>query len=449
MNQIHFAAFFTFYNKIEFDDTIGCYFQYLPEQGRWHEISEFDVREQLTRFMVPFIANNPELYTGRDRDIKDILAHTKAIGRHHDFELPETKLILVKNGTVFVDTSAKEKTKPQLGEWSPIYKLRNQIPLQYDPKNTGCMGFHKFLKGMLPGIDADKKADIELLQYWCGMVLLGRNDLHKIMVITGSAGSGKSTFLNLLEKAIGQNNVATLVTQRLEDRFELSEFFGKTLLIGKDVSPNALNNRASHMLKSLSGDSGIKAEVKHLQRRVTLGGPFHICLMSNSKLNVGVQSDADAWKRRLWVIHSAKPTPAPTIIQNYENVLLKNEGSGILYWMIGGAQKVLKYRRLKRTMDLSTKQAARVTSLINGNDSIEQFVVNRIEASPGSIITSAELHIAYSDYCAKNDMDAETSATFTRRIGRTLHPHHPTASHKNISKATGAFAKGYTNIKLK
>lgn len=280
------------------------------------------------------------------------------------------------------------------------------------------------------------------------MVLLGQNDLHKIMLLRGAAGGGKSTLVNLIETVIGEDNTATLVTDRLEERFDLSEFFGKTLLIGRDVPTDALTNRSAYMLKALSGDSGLKAEVKQQQRRIRIGGPFNICMVSNARLSITLQSDADAWRRRLWVIDIQKPPSGRTVIPNYDKEMLKTESFGILKWMAKGAKDVLTAQRRRKPLVLTTAQTDRIEELLTSEDTILQFVRASIKAEPGTWITSEDLHMAYENYCLSNQLDALTQTTFNRNIGKALKKLLPGTSHRNVGDPGERKQKGYADITL-
>lgn len=440
LNPIHFAAFFVFSQRVEYDDQIGCFFCYEPTTGRWRDVSDVEIREILMDFSIPYIDRAPSLYSGTDLFFKEILSHARAIGRRRPQRPSDWRFLLVANHTLAFH--AGSGAIEHFGH-SPAYRLRNRIPVNYDPKNTGYTKFREFLEELIP-----LKEDRELLRQWCGMVLLGQNDLHKILLLRGAAGGGKSTLINLIETVIGEDNTATLVTDRLEERFELSEFFGKTLLIGRDVPTDALTNRSAYMLKALSGDSGLKAEVKHQQRRIRIGGPFNICMVSNARLSVSLQSDADAWRRRLWVIDTVKPPSGRTPTPNYEKVLLGGESYGILMWMVKGAKSVLTAQRSKKPLTLTAAQTARIDALLTSEDTILQFISSNVRAAPGKWVTSEDLYIAYENHCLTHQLDSLRQTTFNRNIGRALKKQHPGTSHQNVGDLGEKKQKGYTDISL-
>src|SRR5439155_8058643 len=108
--------------------------------------------------------------------------------------------------------------------FSPSYRRRNKLAVRLDSSAT-CPLFLDTL--MRPALNAD---ELELLQRWCGLALIGENLAQRFLILSGTAGGGKGTFVRVLVGIIGQNNVATLRTKLLNERFELGRFLGKTLL---------------------------------------------------------------------------------------------------------------------------------------------------------------------------------------------------------------------------
>ena len=81
---------------------------------------------------------------------------------------------------------------------------------------------------MWPALGAD---ELELLQRWCGLALIGINLAQRILILTGTAGGGKGTFIPVLQGLSGQpTSLAWLGHQLLCERFELGRFLGKTLV---------------------------------------------------------------------------------------------------------------------------------------------------------------------------------------------------------------------------
>ena len=155
-------------------------------------------------------------------------------------------------------------------EFSPEYYSRNRSDIAVDP-NANCP---RFIQELLePAISAE---DILLLKKYCGQCLLGYNPSQTILLMPGTPGGGKSTLVSVIEKVIGLHNIAQLKVNHLSGRFEVASFFGKTLLTGKDVPGNFLDNPGgANILKSLVGRDRLSAEQKNLKKRFDIVGEFN------------------------------------------------------------------------------------------------------------------------------------------------------------------------------
>jgi len=161
----------------------------------------------------------------------------------------------------------------------PKYLFRHSPEIQFNPK-AECPKFLKFVESVLG------KADIALAKKYFGSMFLGANTCHGIMVIRGTPGGGKSSLVTIVEKVLGEHLVAYLRTLHLGGRFETSAFLGKRLLVGKDVPGDALSVSGARMLKSLSGNDLMQAEIKFAPDKQALRGDFHVIIVSNNQLRI-------------------------------------------------------------------------------------------------------------------------------------------------------------------
>ncbi len=76
--------------------------------------------------------------------------------------------------------------------FSPAYCRRNKLAVPYDPR-AKCPLFLDTL--MRPALDAD---ELDLLQRACGLFLIGENLAQRILLLIGTAGGGKGTFIRVL-----------------------------------------------------------------------------------------------------------------------------------------------------------------------------------------------------------------------------------------------------------
>ena len=76
----------------------------------------------------------------------------------------------------------------------------------------------------------------------------------------------------------------------------------KTLLVGVDVPANFLAQKGAYILKGLTGGDYFDTEKKRNAGSFQVKGNYCIIMTSNSKLQVKLEGDVGAWKRRLLIV---------------------------------------------------------------------------------------------------------------------------------------------------
>lgn len=314
-------------------------------------------------------------------------------------------IIHVGNGMVEPHDDGTCILKP----FSPIYYSRNQSEITYDP-NAQCPMFKEKLLGpMLP------QDDIEIIQRYSGQCLLGYNHTQTFLMLTGTAGGGKGTIVNLIRGIIGEANCVELRTELLGERFELARFIGKTFLIGSDVPSDFLMKKGAGKIKSLCGWDPLDGEVKGQTDPVPLIGDYNIAITANSRLRVNVDGDIDAWRRRMLWITFEKPRPEKRIT-DFAGVLLREEGPGILNWMIEGAVKLLQNGFPSESMS-----SRRVERLLQESNSIYGFLTTCVEKTDSKAnITVDELVSKYNTWCLANDWEPFVGLIGRRKLLRGM-----------------------------
>ena len=119
--------------------------------------------------------------------------------------------IHVANGVLEVN-----KDSVELKPFSPDYYSRNRCEIAYNT-SAECPRFIKdLMERALP------PEDIDTIQRYCGQCLLGDNLTQTFLLLTGNAGSGKGTIVNIIQRVIGRQNCTELRTKHLEERFEIA-----------------------------------------------------------------------------------------------------------------------------------------------------------------------------------------------------------------------------------
>jgi len=438
-------------HDVLYDDVTGRFYRYLAETGVWAHVSEVRVRkwfgEELRRLVAEVKANNngdarlDNLYFGITqtllRNLGDMLKGTAA--KSDAFQKPN-RVMHAANGMV----DLTERPFAFKGFAKEFYS-RNQSPIAYDPA-AKCP---RFLNELLrPALGED---DVGLLQNWCGLALLGRNIPQVMLILSGTAGGGKGTIVNIIHGIIGERNIHQLRTEHLGSRFETSFYHDKTLLCGADVEPNFLNTPAAHHLKALTGNDLMTTEHKGSSESNMLRGDFNILVTCNSRLMVKLQGDAEAWARRLLWVEFNQPKAAKPI-HGFDTWLLRNEGSGILNWMLEGAVRLLAVLDSHEPFPLTAEQRERVNNLLSESDAARTFIMTGVERSafPLDCVTSTDLFAGYLAFCDERGWTPLSQRGFEMKakdLMVQIHRACPTNRINRVDHAGGQ--RGYQGVVLK
>jgi putative DNA primase/helicase len=324
------------------------------------------------------------------------------------FKRPANRFIHLRNGIFDLGVHP-----PELKTFHPDYRSRNASPFVFDPE-AECPEFLNNLLGSALGED-----DIELLQLWAGSVLLGQNPAQRLLIITGTPGGGKSALVEVIEKIIGEQNVAQLRTKHLGRQFEMYKFLGKTLLSGKDVPTNFLAEENASILKALVGGDLLDAEKKNGNEHFQLRGCFNVAITCNDRLTVRLNGDTGAWERRLLIIQYDRPKPKRRIAE-YAAELVKKEGPGILNWLVIGAMKYVAEVKEFGDLRLTPAQRRRVEKLLQESDSLRHFVETRITKSPKYDLTCDDLRNGYLEFCEEQEWRPIDQREFNAQIAELM-----------------------------
>jgi len=321
--------------------------------------------------------------------------------------------------------------------FSPAYCWRNKLAVPYD-RGARCPLFLDTL--MRPALDADER---DLLQRACGLFLIGENLAQRILLLIGTAGGGKGTFIRVLVGIIGAANVGALRTQLLCERFELGRFLGRTLLYGADVPDNFLNHRGASILKSLTGGDPVTLEFKNSNEVPGILCKFNIIVTCNSRLTVRLEGDTGAWRRRLAPIEYRNPKPEKVIADLSEQILAR-EASGVLNWMLEGLEKI---RADGWQLHLTPAQQKLVDDLLLESESHVVFARERLARDPDEQLTVADCYAAYVAFCNEHGWRALTKNKFGAVIGDTVVHQFGITTRHDVPDDKGKEQRGWKGVR--
>ena len=158
--------------------------------------------------------------------------------------------IAFKNGVYNIVTDTIEP-------YTPDIIITNMIPWDYNPK-----AYHELADKTLNKIACDDD-DVRLLfEEYIGYNFYRRNELGKAFIFTGDKSNGKSTFLDIMNVIMGEENTSALDVRELGDRFSTAMMFGKLSNIGDDIGDEFLSGTAVSLFKKIVTGNRVKAERK-------------------------------------------------------------------------------------------------------------------------------------------------------------------------------------------
>jgi P4 family phage/plasmid primase-like protien len=401
VNQPFFARFWGLKRLAFYEQTLEDFFVYNDASGLYERLHHDEVMGMLSSDIIaegftrgfPTIA--AKITSALLNSIVALIKGDPEVTRRNFFvtDPAAPPIIHAANGMICI-----ENGQAVLRPFDPKYRSRNQIPIDYLRGASGINFREKLLKPVL------NDEDIDLLQRYCGLILIGGNRAQKILMMLGGGGTSKGTVTRLIALVIGRRNVVQLRVDQLTGRFETARVIGKLLLNVVEASANYLNREGAEIVKALCGHDPMEAEKKYSIEPISFDGVFPIIVTSNEQLNVRLAGDETAQRRRLAIIEFPAQRPAGSeVIEHFEQRLFDEESEGIFAWMIEGVIKHWEELQDKKGFTLSATQQKRVEDLIGRSKSVETFVITQLEASGTQDVTAEELYDAYCSFCAASN----------------------------------------------
>ena len=155
--------------------------------------------------------------------------------------IADANLIAFKNGVLNIADDT-------FSEFSPEYIITNKIPHNYNPNAKS-----ELLDGVMRKFSCGDENVYKLLYQAIGYCFYRRNELRKSFFLLGEKRNGKSTFLDMVQTLLGEENVANLDLCEIGHEFKTAELTGRLANIGDDINDEYISN-TSIFKKVVSGD---------------------------------------------------------------------------------------------------------------------------------------------------------------------------------------------------
>ncbi len=215
----------------------------------------------------------------------------------------------------------------------PIHLLTKKSPIKYDPA-AECPKWEQFTLEIMDG----KKHMRAYLARCCGYTFTSETGGQCFFMPWGVGGSGKSTLLNVLRMVMGdycKTADAEMFMAKRGDSgqpFEMAGMEGVRLLMAIETEEG--KKLALAKLKRMTGQDPVTACYK-FQNQYSFIPQWKVWLATNDAPTT--RSDDDAfWDRAKPIPFNVKFRGTDKEIKDYADILVKEEGSGILNWCLAG-----------------------------------------------------------------------------------------------------------------
>jgi len=279
-----------------------------------------------------------------------------------------------------------------------------QLPVEFNP-NAGCPNIEKFISEVL------QEDDIPLVQQFLGYCLYPDMPAHKSLWLYGSGRNGKTTFVNLIRRLLGDICTVSVPLEELDSwhRFAEARLYGKLLNIVSE--PTMTRIMETTRFKRLIGGDLISAEIKNKQNPLNFVNFAKFIIIGNRFPKV-TDSTIAFWERIIVV--KFPRTFINDAIPNYDQMLIEKDGlSGFLNWCLEGL-KQLQARNFQFIESKSSEEMKR--EFIRISDSVRAFITEGCIYDTSAYITKTELYDAYKDFCEREGLSIFGKKAFSEIV---------------------------------
>lgn len=390
--------------------------RYSPDRGSWlrWEAGRWHVQPSDSAAIQAFIA----LVHAMDHDDKALYTHklrslgagaiTRAVGLARtdprievhisDFDA-EPFLLNTPDGVVDLLTG-------EIAPHTPEGLHTRMTAVGVDP-SLACPKWLRFLAYTFAG-------DPELIgfvQRMAGYSATGKVTHHALPFLFGSGANGKSVFMEVLMRVLGDYASSApadfLLLGGREDESAVARLSGLRLVACSEVGPEARFNEQK--VKLLTGGDQLTARFL-FQNHFTFEPTHHLWLMGNHLPRV--TAGGDSFWRRVRMVPFTRTVPEAERIEGLADQLVREEGPAILAWIIEGARRQVTGLAEPAGVKAATRDYA------EEEDHLGRFIEERVRFGGGDLVrvSTADMRHVYEQWCFAEGEKPIASNVFGREL---------------------------------
>lgn len=433
INTLFFAAAFQQNTPVKYFRDVGWI---KMEDGRWDCIKErklmLAIRSLILGLKPPDSVVYSRIKSDVLREIKDMIQL-----ENENEELPPLNpdIIPLPDEILFWDSNSRELKRR---DYTSKDVILDHLTVPYQPEAQAPL-FEEKIREIIP--DAD---DRRVVQDYLGAALFPANYTRKFLLFQGEGGCGKSLLVLLISKILGTNRVFDLDLKAVSGPFPFSDLTTQTLLTASEAVSRGLCSSSGEFVKKVVGGDFFQTAQKFENSRPKHFGTFSLIIVSNNKMRMNFEGSGLEWKDRMLPILFHQHIPEEKQDRTLIDRLLKEEGSGILNWILDGAKRV---RSNNWQIELTATQKARRDKLVDEIRTMDMFVRNYIKWSAGDHFSSKEAYALYLKLQNELELEYLEESAFYKRLAKAMGTIYRVAGCNSIG-GSGQKCRGYRNFKL-
>ena len=314
------------------------------------------------------------------------------------------------NGTLELETGVFREHNP-----NDYCSVQTSYP--YNPEAT-YSAWSKFIDD----VTADDPKKAEILQFIPGYTLMPHCRYEKIFCLTGSGGNGKSKYLEIIRKLIGERNISNIKPHGLVKDFQRIHIKDSILNIAGEIKSGLQG--AEEIMKEIASGEPILACYK---------GEQYIKFTPRAKLlfalNGQLSSDdtSDALTRRLIIVDfqvsfvdcpdPSNPYERQKDVNIMDELMVELDSGGIFNWAYEGY-------KLLNTVGYFTETNDQEQLLGDFKRASNPVLVFYEESDFPESFTNQEIYSQYKQWCIDNGERAESASWFHREFKNVSKRHY-------------------------
>lgn len=259
--------------------------------------------------------------------------------------------------------------------------------------------------------EEDKKS---LLYEIVGYCLIRKNVFSKFFICYGEGATGKSTYLKMIRRIIGEENTSYLGFNDLEHAFKPAELFGKLINLGDDISYKGLQE--TDVLKKLVTGETFAAEQKYVQKPLNFSNFAKLIFTTNQLPEVYDRSSGFYRRVMLIGINKRIENPDPFFLDR----LTDNDYE---YLLSVAVDKLMAALRVNKLTEVASEKVA-LEDYKTNQSSILSFIrdfsynQDKLDHRP-----CMDLYVEYKQYCMDSGFKVMKKVNFDRDIQKEMKLH--------------------------